>query len=344
VKEDAKSKSATAASSDQTKATEKMDPREAALREWEAASRYRDDFEKSRPHLLNAVKLDPQLCVAWNALGRQALVSSDLSAARDYLKKASDCEPTNGSYAEGYLEALRPLDFAAYRAGVEGFAQRFPNYDMGPRVLSSLAAVTENIDEKIAILERIPKLYPPDRFLASIRGLMDLFDVYVGTNPEKALAIAQKEAQSTLYEGAVAKLWQEPLQYASAVVSAKNLLRQNKTAEARDALAKVRRADESVLELQAEIYQALDDHAGAYKLLLERVAQHRTNRTDAALKAAGAKLGKDAGKVEAEIWEYRLANAKPLKPFELTRFDSGEKVTLAGLKGKVVLLNFFFPT
>lgn len=317
--------------------------------QWGVSRVHREDYDKSRPHLLKAVELDPKLCQAWNDLGRQSLLSSDFGKARDYFKQAYDCEPGSWQYGEAYLEALRPLDMTAYRAAVDEYIRHFPNEAYAPRALTSLAGVLDNLDEKIAVLERLRKLYPPAKFPGW--GATELFAAYLVADPAKGLALANGEAASARYP-ARAKLWKEAAGYAEALVTARTLLSQNKAAEARDLLAKVRQGEspadslpsEPLALMRAEASQALGDYSGAYKVLLEDAAQHRTKRTDTALKAAGAKLGKDPEKVEAEVWDYRFAKAKPFKPFELTRFDNGEKITLGGLKGKVVLLDFFFPT
>ncbi len=51
----------------------------------------------------------------------------------------------------------------------------------------------------------------------------------------------------------------------------------------------------------------------------------------------------DAALVERAVWERRTNTAKAMADFTLTRLDTGAKVHLADLGGKVVLVNFWFP-
>lgn len=311
--------------------------------QWGVARLYRDDYEKSQPYLLKAVEFDPKFCQAWADLAQQALTAGEKIKARDYYKKTYDCEPGNGQYGEMYLKALAQVDMKAYRSAVDEYVARFANEQYAPRALAALADVLYDLDDKIAVLERLRKHYPPEKYANG--GSKELFNAYLMRSPEKAAALAQSEAGKAKQD-ASAKSWKSAADYAQALANAQVLLRQNKVAEARDLLANVKHGNSSsepLVLLRARAYEALADFSAAYKVLLEDVVRKRTKRTDAALKAAGAKLGKEPAKVEAEIWSTRFADAKPFKPFELSRFDNGEKVTLAGLKGKVVMLTFFFP-
>ena len=46
----------------------------------------------------------------------------------------------------------------------------------------------------------------------------------------------------------------------------------------------------------------------------------------------------------ANTWQAREHNAQPMKDFALTDYDTGKTVKLSDYRGKVVLVNFFFPT
>jgi thiol-disulfide isomerase/thioredoxin len=57
----------------------------------------------------------------------------------------------------------------------------------------------------------------------------------------------------------------------------------------------------------------------------------------------GKKLGKSEPTVDEEVWSARRTSAKPATPFSLESFLDGKKVSLDDYKGKVVLLDFWFP-
>ena len=64
----------------------------------------------------------------------------------------------------------------------------------------------------------------------------------------------------------------------------------------------------------------------------------RRERLGAAAKAAG----RSPAETDAAVWAARDARAKPAADFTLTSLD-GKPVSFSSLRGKVVLLNFWFP-
>jgi thiol-disulfide isomerase/thioredoxin len=58
----------------------------------------------------------------------------------------------------------------------------------------------------------------------------------------------------------------------------------------------------------------------------------------------GNKLGKSDKSVDDEVWNLRSANAKPAIPLSLESFIDGKKVSLDDFKGKIVLLDFWYPS
>jgi hypothetical protein len=61
------------------------------------------------------------------------------------------------------------------------------------------------------------------------------------------------------------------------------------------------------------------------------------------IRTLAAKTGKPAGDYFGRARELRRGNAEPFKAFTL-KTDDGKPATLESLKGKVTLVNFFFPT
>jgi thiol-disulfide isomerase/thioredoxin len=57
----------------------------------------------------------------------------------------------------------------------------------------------------------------------------------------------------------------------------------------------------------------------------------------------GAKLGKTAGQVRADVRKALEAKAKPVKEFSLARYGDEKKISLSDYRGRVVLLNFWYP-
>ena len=57
----------------------------------------------------------------------------------------------------------------------------------------------------------------------------------------------------------------------------------------------------------------------------------------------GGRLGKTPEQVTTEIRGILMAQAEPLEDFSWERYDTGETVSLSDLRGKVVLMNFWYP-
>jgi thiol-disulfide isomerase/thioredoxin len=68
-----------------------------------------------------------------------------------------------------------------------------------------------------------------------------------------------------------------------------------------------------------------------------------TDELKAALFETGAALGKSDKRVNEDLWSLLDSKAKPAAELDTTRFGDGEKIRLADHRGKVVLLNFWYP-
>jgi tetratricopeptide (TPR) repeat protein len=89
-------------------------------------------------------------------------------------------------------------------------------------------------------------------------------------------------------------------------------------------------------------HMKLGNTAKAYEALTRAVAVSPTPEANASLAEAAKAAGRTTAEAEAAVWSVRDAAAKPAADFTLTSLD-GKEVSLASYKGKVVLLNFWFP-
>lgn len=94
---------------------------------------------------------------------------------------------------------------------------------------------------------------------------------------------------------------------------------------------------------RAEIYQKMrkpdlqmDCYAKAYAARMDESTRNR-------ILELAKKTGRNPEKVFALARKMRKADALPIKPFELKSIE-GKVTTLASVKSKVTLINFFFPT
>ena len=95
--------------------------------------------------------------------------------------------------------------------------------------------------------------------------------------------------------------------------------------------------------LRAEATAASGDLSKAYEMLVTSLAADITDSAQTAALAVGATLGKSRAQVNDDAWTRRMSKAEPLKEFDLATLDGKSRVALASLRGKVVLVDFWFP-
>lgn len=304
------------------------------------------DYDKMEQYTLKAVSLNPKFARAYLTLSLISEVRGDKNKQQEFLKKASEADPKDASYAFYYANSLKNSNPVLYRKKALEVAERFPKDERGAQSLYWLAANSDKIEEKIAIYERLKSLFPPEKFGWSEGGMTSLFAVYNKTNPQKALALAE-DMSKTLTAERDKKTWQERVNYLQNILKAQTLINEKKYAEATVLLEKTappRYLTVDVLYLlKAEALDGVGQTDKAYQGLLKLVSSEPTDALQAALIKYGAKLDKTAQQANADVLQLLEAKAKPVKEFALTRYENGKKVSLSDYRGKVVLLNFWYP-
>ena len=82
----------------------------------------------------------------------------------------------------------------------------------------------------------------------------------------------------------------------------------------------------------------------AYSDLAAAAAKTPTDALLAALAATGRALDKTPAAIDADLWQLRETAAKPAAAFTLPDYPDRKNVSLADYRGKVVLLNFWYPS
>ena len=95
---------------------------------------------------------------------------------------------------------------------------------------------------------------------------------------------------------------------------------------------------------RAAALEAAGNAAGAYADLSAAVAKTPTDALLAALTATGRALKKSPEDVAADLAALREAGAKPAPAFTLPDYPDRRNVSLADYRGKVVLINFWYPS
>lgn len=301
---------------------------------------------RAKPYLLRAVAMDSTIASAYEMLSIDADRWGNADEAREFMRKASEADPTNPSYAFYYADAVRDVDTAEYRRLALGVARRFPKSERGAQSLYWLAVNTPTDAGKIAVLRDLQVKYPPITSEWSSNGMMTLFDEYLAVAPDSALAFAREMRTSGRPSDTAS--WRTSEQLAQSIAQARALLATGKHAEALTVLQPIHVSNywvgsEVVALMKAKAAAGSGNVQAAYDSLLARFALTPEDSVGGALRQYGAALGKTPAQVDADVWRLRDAKATEATPFTLKAYLGDSTISLAGYKGKVVLLTFWFP-
>ncbi len=303
-----------------------------------------NEKSKAEPYYLKAVALDAKLAQGFMELSLIAETRGDNEQRRAYLKKAAEAAPEDPSYLFYYSQALRESDSAQYRKLVQELLKRFPQHERSAQSLYWLAFETTDVQEKRAILEQLRRDFPPGKFSWSRSGMDQLFDVYVEQEPARALALAEELAKLDPKD----KSWATKAALQQNVLKARTLIGERKFAEAAALLESTtapRYTNAKALHLtKAEAYDLGGETAKAFDSLAKVIILEPTDALLKALNTYSAKLGKTVPQIEGELWRLRDEQAKPFKEFALAKYTGTGTASLADYRGKVVLVDFWYPT
>ena len=307
------------------------------------------DYDKVRQYTNEAVALDPGLADGYSTLALIADVSGDKERELELLRKAAETAPDSPDKAFYYAATLNKTDPVSGRIASLEVAERFPESERGAQALYWLAYRTEDRDEQIALYERLRTTYAPEDFSWSASGMTLLADLYSESDPEKALALAEQMVAATAEEpdGWSAGIWNDRLTFQRNVTKGNELIADGQYQQAVELLEGTtipRYVNANVFhETKARALDGAGQTVEAYEYLLPLAAKEPTDRVRAATFVYAEKLGKDDKTVRADIRDVLEEEAEQIEDYSFERYDNGERVSLSDFKGKVVLLNFWYP-
>ena len=307
------------------------------------------DYDKVRQYTNEALALDPGLADGYSTLALMADVSGDKELELELLNKAVEAAPDSPDKAFYYAASLHQADPALGREKSLEVAERFPESERGAQSLYWLAYRSGDREEKISVYERLRTTYPPEEFDWSGSGMTQLADLYSESQPEKALALAEQMVAATAEEpdGWSATHWNERLAFQQNVMKGNELIADGQYQQAVELLQDAtipRFVNANVFhETRARALDGAGQTAEAYEYLLPLAAKEPTERVRGAALFYAEKLGKDDKTVRADIRAVLDEGAEQLEDYSFERYDNGERVSLSDFKGKVVLLNFWYP-
>ncbi len=298
-------------------------------------------------NLNKALKLDQKFARAWQSFALIADVSGDVKKQIEYYKKAAESAPDNPAYLFYYANTLENIDFPLFEKVSLQVAEKFPTHMRGAQALYWLGNHSLKNPQKAEMyLNKLLKQYPVNDFSWSSSGAGMLFRLHSKHSPEKALALAE-EMVKTFKDENSKKMWQTAADYQKSVNQAKDLMKNNKHAEAFAILDKLTvprflLASDSQ-QLKNEALEGSGQVQTAYDNLVKQLVKAPTDNLRTIVNRLGTKLGKNQTQIEADVWQALDASLKPAKPFKLVNYATKKEVNLEDYRGKVVMINFWYP-
>lgn len=325
---------------DQYRAWMKQYPKKVIISLSIATAYYNAEMPQAREFLLKAADLEPGNAKIWSMLSADAFTRGQKELATEYKRKAMLAEPSNASYTLAYLMSFEDGDQDVYKQKVFDFVKRFPTDENGANVLYWLAENATNINDKITYFEDLRKLYPPKKFSRSAYGMTGLADAYLQTDLQKALALINEMGEETD--------WKLRKQVAESLIQIDKLEQDQKYKEAilkidQVKLPRFNYINEFITLKKAALHAKSGDVKAAYDSLAIKFAKRPTDQISATLELYGKEMGKDKKQIAKDIETIRNSGAVAASPFDLGLYTSNGKLNLEDLKGKVVLLTFWFP-
>ncbi|MDR3694766.1 redoxin domain-containing protein [Mucilaginibacter sp.] len=301
---------------------------------------YNAEMPQARDFLLKAAEMDPKNAKVWSMLSADAFTRGQNDLSIEYKRKAVLAEPSNANYALSYLMSFKDIDPNNYKQKVFDFVKRFPTSELGAQALYWLGEDATNINDRINYFEQLRKLYPPQNFSWSASGMIHLADDYLQKDPEEALVLINGMGDG--------RDWTVRRQVAESLIQI-NKLEQNKNYK--DAiieldqvkLPKFNYINDFIALKKAALQEKAGEVKAAYDSLAVKFAKLPTDQLDSALEWYGKNAGKDKEQVMKDIQKIRDSTAVVAYPFNLCLYTSNTKLNLNDLRGKVVLLTFWFP-
>ena len=304
---------------------------------------------KMQYHLYEAQRLEPGNVDVLRQVAQFEKLKGNNTRAHEIYKKISSLDPRDENAAFAYYYSLSDVDYQQFRAKAPEFLKRFPESDRGAHLLYEIASKGSEAD-KAANLERLRTAFPPEKNQTSMSAMSDLFVTYLHRSPEKALSFAREILAITPEAGK--KEWQGHIDSLTTYQDAESLIKAKRFADALSVLGKAKPATGSRASremttwgniLRARAEAANGQPAAAYDGLTSFYIKSPSDEVRRELAAIGRQLGKNETQIEADVQTGVAELATPFRDFSLALYDQDKNVSLVDYRGKVVLLNFWYP-
>jgi len=332
---------------------------ENAVYPWALGSLYNEtDIARQEKYCRQALQIDKDFAQAYECLANIASMRNDHLQALAYQRQAMELMPDDPGLAGNYVWMLKDNTETA-DTEIKSLLVRFPDSPLIALALINRAWKQKTEAARIDALEKLRKDAPASSKPVAALAAEKLYPIYLGADLAKAKGLAQEMTRGS----PESQKWAARRAYVDALMKAQGEIDAGQAESALTTLKAVQkqqdeefakrtgqlnrpRDEESVVNeylLQAKALDAAGKTAEAVKMLSDEYAVFPTDAVQAALMSYGEKLGKTSAQLNDGVWAVLKSKAKPAHPFTLKRADNDQPVSLSDYRGKVVIVDFWYP-
>ncbi|NLR78250.1 TlpA disulfide reductase family protein [Chitinophaga eiseniae] len=301
---------------------------------------YNAEMPQARKFLLAASKLDSNNGKIWFMLSGDAWMRGETDLSREYSHKATLADSLNANYTAYEVMSSQDVNDSIYKLKVLDFVKRFPDNANGAKLLYSLALHSKRVRDKINYFEQLRKYYPPEKFDRSAAGMVTLADIYLQTDLVKAADLINEMGEKG--EWGIRKRLVQGLIRIDSLSAVQDYKQANIELQALQ-LPRFNYLRDFLALKKAYFLDRVGEVKRAYDSLIVVYANFPTDQVYAALEAYGNRIGRNKQQLDNDIAVIRDRSAVDAYPFELGRYSGNGALRLSDLRGKVVLLTFWYP-
>ncbi len=308
------------------------------------------ELSQARDWLFRTVKIDSLMAEAWVLLSYDAGRRGDRNLEQDYLLKALNTGNATSKDFLNYAYYYKNKDQEKFHTLLSELIQKFKGDPNSAWALSLIAQDTQDKQKKKVLYDSLYNEYSGTKLSEAESGLSLYFLELLDEDPRAAHLLVRK----ILDDGKLKKWrWVDKEKVARQFFTVDSLLlagdmsQASKVADSIDLMdphkAEHIMAEESLLLLKAKVNKYNNLLKAAYDSLILYYSKKPSGKVFSALLANAGDMSISRDSLYKDIWKIRDSLSKPATDFSLVNFLDGQKVSLSDLKGKVVLLTYWFP-
>lgn len=298
------------------------------------------ELPQAKNYLQQSISLNPGFARTYFNLWHDAERWGDFNAASAYIKKATELEPGNPDYAFYHASGLRSVDSVEWTRQSYEVAKRFPSSERGAQALYWVGVRSNSFDARQKAFETLRVQFAPDKFRWSREGMNSYFYYLLQSgNPQLAASLAEE----MLAQFPGQNNWEASLTQAKKVIYIKDKIKNNDLDSVSVLIENLGASNDVRNMLLNETFVSSQNPDAAYKDLISEYAFKPRKSAQSPLLLYGAKLGKDRQAIINDIKTAHRENIDSAGSFTMLQYLKKDSLSLDNLKGKVVLITFWFP-